>query len=36
MWAEKQSIQGLMSNIGMLLKTLSTSLITVHFSVDGS
>lgn len=34
--AEKQSIQCLMRNISMLLKTLITSLITVHFSVDGS
>lgn len=36
MWTDKQSIQSLMSNISMLLKTLITSLITVHFSMDGS
>ena len=35
-WTEKQSIQYLMRNISMLLKTLITNIITVHFSVDGS
>lgn len=35
-WAEKQSIQHLMGNISVLLKTLVTSLITVPFSVNGS
>lgn len=35
-WVEKQSIQCLMTNISMLLKILITSLITVHFSVNGS